>query len=293
MSKKYNFQNQEQLLEIALQICEDYEATEFSFGGGTLLSVAYYQHRMSYDIDIFTEDFSFIQNLIDNKLLIARSLGIDEHSIEASPSAITFILSHYGAGLKLDFLYGDAITDTPYNYIDVLNQKNLKVQTPQEVIARKIKYRDILTVRDFVDFAFVQEQQDMIKELQKQSIDNVDIERYIDIVEQFVNMPKEFLEAELKLLDTSFELTHSILENSIKSIIVPNEKVQIVYDDDFEVVSVDSFNISYIAFAKEYGICYKLLDIELNKLKEFIGNEITYKIILKIPPELVRKLSHN
>lgn len=51
----------------------------------------------------------------------------------------------------------------------------------------------------------------MIKELQKQSIDNVHIERYIDIVEQFVNMPQEFLEAELKLLDTSFELTYSIL----------------------------------------------------------------------------------
>jgi hypothetical protein len=293
MSKNYNFQDQEQLLEIALQICEDYEATEFSFGGGTLLSVAYYQHRMSYDIDIFTEDFSFIQNLIDNKLLIAQSLGIDEHSIEASPSAITFILSNHGAGLKLDFLYGDAITDTPYNYIDVLNQKNLKVQTPQEVIARKIKYRDILTVRDFVDFAFVQDKQNMMKELQKQSIDNVDIERYIDIVEQFVNMPKEFLEAELKLLDTSFELTYTILENSIKSIIVPNEKVQIIYDDDFEVVSVDNFNTSYITFAKEYGISHKQLDVELKKLKEFIGSEITYKIILEIPSELVRKLSQN
>ena len=130
MSKNYNFQDQELLLEIALQICEDYEATEFSFGGGTLLSVAYYQHRMSYDIDIFTEDFAFIQNLLDNKLFIAKSLGIDEHSIEASPSAITFILSHHGAGLKLDFIYGEAITDNPYKYIDVLNQNNLKVQTP-------------------------------------------------------------------------------------------------------------------------------------------------------------------
>jgi len=42
MSQKYNFKNQEQLLEIASQICEDYDAIEFSFGGGTLLSAAYY-----------------------------------------------------------------------------------------------------------------------------------------------------------------------------------------------------------------------------------------------------------
>jgi len=106
-------------------------------------------------------------------------------------------------------------------------------------------------------------------------------------------MPKEFLEAELKLLDSSFELTYVILENSIKSIIVPNEKVQIIYDDDFEVVSVDNFNISYIAFAEEYGMNYKQLDIKIDRLREFINDEITYKMILDMPSELVRKLSEN
>ncbi|MEA3383634.1 MAG: nucleotidyl transferase AbiEii/AbiGii toxin family protein [Campylobacterota bacterium] len=199
MKQKYNFKDQKQLLDIALQICEDYKASEYSFGGGTLLSVAYYQHRMSYDIDIFTEDFLFIQNLIDNKLLIAQSLGIDEHNIEASPSAITFILSSNEAGLKLDFLYSEPITSKPYDYIDVLDQINLKVQTPQEVIARKIKYREILTVRDFVDFSYVQQNSNMMKELQKEIIDNVGIERYIEIVEQFTNMPIELLDTELKL----------------------------------------------------------------------------------------------
>jgi len=289
MSTYYNFKDQEQLLEIALQICEDYEATEFSFGGGTLLSSAYYQHRMSYDVDIFTEDFSFIQTLIDNKHFIAKSLGIDEHSIEASSSAITFILSNHGAGLKLDFLYGESITDNPYSYINVLNQENLKVQTPEEVIARKIKYREILTVRDYVDFAYVQEKQNMMKELQKQTIDNVDIERYIDITDQFKNMSSEFLEAELELLDISFNLTRDLLAQNINSIILPENSIQIIYDEDFEVVSVDNFNLPYIAFAKEYGINYSILDTSISELEEKVSEELTYKTILKISPTIIKQ----
>lgn len=64
----YDFSKQKKLLDIALEICDDYGAKEFSFGGGTLLSSGYYNHRMSYDIDIFTQDFSFIQNLIEKIL---------------------------------------------------------------------------------------------------------------------------------------------------------------------------------------------------------------------------------
>ncbi len=290
MAKKYNFENQKQLLEIALQICEDYKASEFSLGGGTLLSVAYYEHRMSYDIDIFTEDFSFIQNLIDNKLSIAKSLGINEHNIEASPYAITFILSNYGAGLKLDFIYSKNLTSNAYNYMDILGQKDLKVQTVEEVIARKIKFREILTIRDFVDFAYVQKSYNIMKNLQKESIENVGIERYIDIVEQFENIPKELLEQELEFLDISFDLTYSSLEKSIKSIILPEDKIQIIYDNDFEVVSVDNFNDNYIKFAKEYGLDYHILDTNLEELKEKVIGEITYKTILNFSIKLMKSL---
>lgn len=286
----YNFEDQKQLLKIALDICEDYEATEFSLGGGTLLSVAYYQHRMSYDIDIFTEDFSFIQNLIDNKSIIAQSLGIDERNIEASPSAITFILSSQNAGLKLDFLYGEPITNKSYEYIDLLGQKTLKVQTAKEVIARKIKYREILTVRDFVDFAYVQQNHNMIKELQKEVIENVDIERYIDIVDQFMNMPQELLDTELELLDIAFDITEKSLEKSIRSIIKPIATIQIVYDDGFEVVSIDNFNKAYIEFAKEYDINYRILDTTLEELKQYIPGEINYKSILNISPDVLKLL---
>ena len=69
----YDFSIQKQLFEIAYQILEDYEIEAWSFGGGTALSYCYYRHRMSYDIDIFLEDYSAIAILLDNKGEIARN----------------------------------------------------------------------------------------------------------------------------------------------------------------------------------------------------------------------------
>ena len=48
MSQKYNFKNQKLLLEIALQICEDYDSAEFSVGGVTLLSAAQLKISFKY-----------------------------------------------------------------------------------------------------------------------------------------------------------------------------------------------------------------------------------------------------
>ena len=90
---KYCFDTQSELLDIAIKIIEDYDVKKWSFGGGTALSCAYYEHRMSYDIDIFSEDFSSITNLINNKEEIAKNLSINMQQVEASPSGITFILS--------------------------------------------------------------------------------------------------------------------------------------------------------------------------------------------------------
>jgi len=73
---KYDFSIQKQLFNIAYQILEDYSITEWSFGGGTALSYCYYQHRMSYDIDIFIEDFSAINILLENKKEIAEKFKI-------------------------------------------------------------------------------------------------------------------------------------------------------------------------------------------------------------------------
>jgi len=277
---QYDFKDQEQLLEIAIQICEDYNASEFTFGGGTMLSAGYYNHRMSFDIDIFSEDFSFISNLIENKNLICDSLGISYNNIEASPSAITFILSSENAGLKLDFIYSESLTKNPYEQMNILNQSNVKVQTAQEIIARKLKYREILTVRDFVDFSYVQENSNMIKKLQLEYIEGVDLERYIDLVDQFTSLDQGIINDALKYLDISSVQSYQNIKDNIKSIIELGDKINIIYDDDFEIVSLDSFNDKYIEFANEVGTQYFELEIDKKELELIIKKDVDYKTIL-------------
>ena len=86
---EYDFSTQKDLFDIANQILTDYNIQEWSFGGGTALSYLYYQHRISYDIDIFSEDYSAINRLVENREEIANNLGIPPLQVEASPTAIT------------------------------------------------------------------------------------------------------------------------------------------------------------------------------------------------------------
>ena len=147
----YNFSTQKELFHIAYQILQDYGVTDWSFGGGTALSSLYYGHRMSYDIDIFSEDYSGIQTIIAAQKEITQNLGTSELEVAASSTGITFYLE--GGTLKIDFVYSPALTSSPYHYRDVFGIENIKVQTPQEIIAKKLKYREKATIRDFVDYA--------------------------------------------------------------------------------------------------------------------------------------------
>lgn len=101
---EYDFSEQAALLEDAKYILEDYGIEGWSFGGGTALSCYYYNHRMSYDIDIFTEDRSNVQKLIDYRETICEGFGISVEDTEVSNSGITFILSDIEHQLKLDFV---------------------------------------------------------------------------------------------------------------------------------------------------------------------------------------------
>ena len=131
----YDFSTQKELFEIAYAILEDYNIEEWSFGGGTALSYCYYEHRMSYDIDIFSEDYSAIGRLVENQEEIAQNLGISLYQVESSPSGITFILEEQGHGLKLDFLYGSSLTSIPYTVRNIFGFSNIKIQTSLEILA--------------------------------------------------------------------------------------------------------------------------------------------------------------
>jgi hypothetical protein len=275
----YDFSTQKELFEIAYAILEDYNIEEWSFGGGTALSYCYYEHRMSYDIDIFSEDYSAIGRLVENQEEIAQNLGISLHQVESSPSGITFILEEKGHGLKLDFLYGSSLTSTPYALKDVFGFTNIKIQTPLEILARKLKYREIITIRDFVDFAYCEQKDETLTKLKSENI--VDIDRFFEVVEQFDDFNEMVFNQELKYLDSNIFKNKDDLSAVIHGIMIPSEIIRVAVDDS-EVVAFDHFIDAYREVYEEIG-SYKVLELERNDVMKLLGkNSVSYEDILEL-----------
>ena len=275
----YNFSIQKELFEIAFAILEDYDINEWSFGGGTALSYCYYEHRMSYDIDIFSEDYSAIDQLIRSKEEIAQNLGISLHQVESSPSGITFILEEQGHGLKLDFLYGSSLTSIPYSLKDVFGFKNIKVQTPLEILARKLKHREIVTIRDFVDFAYSEQKDKILTKLKSENIVNID--RFLDVVEQFNSFNETVFNQELKYLNSNIFRYKEDLSDTITGIMIPNKIIRVAVDDS-EVVAFDEFIEAYREVYEEIG-SYKVYELKRDEVMKLLGKDfITYGDVLNL-----------
>ncbi len=149
-----DFSDQARLFDIALAILEDYDITTWSLGGGTALSMLYYRHRLSYDIDIFIESFGELQRILDHKEEIAANLCIDRKAILSSPTGVTFVLDDEAHGLKLDFVYSPPLTSKPFVQCDVFDHSDITVQTPLEIVAKKLKFREKATIRDLCGLCY-------------------------------------------------------------------------------------------------------------------------------------------
>ena len=273
----YDFSIQKQLFEIAYQILEDYEIKEWSFGGGTALSYCYYQHRMSYDIDIFLEDYSAIAILLENKGEIARNLGIPIDLVKSSPSNLTFILKEKNEGLKLDFLYGTALTSTPYYSKNIFGFQKIVVQTPMEILARKLKHRETVTIRDFVDFSFAEQQEKILTKLKSENI--VDIDRFFDVIKQFNDFDELTFNQELEYLNSYLYNKKEDLAQSINSLMIPNEMIRVAVDD-VEVVTFDQFIEAYREVYEEIG-SFDVFEVSRDKIMKLLGRSfITYEDVL-------------
>ena len=275
----YDFSTQAELFTIAKAILEDYQITSWSIGGGTALSYLYYQHRMSYDIDIFLEEYPDIQKLIGYQKEIARNLGIPFIQIESSSSAITFILETDGYGLKLDFVYSPTLTSNPFNTKEVFGFTGIKVQTPLEIIAKKLKHREKATIRDFVDYAYAQKHDSLLTSLKSENI--VDIDRYFDVIDKFNTFDKDVFNEELKGLMPNQKTVKDDFTSSINDIMTPKEMIKVALDHTGEVVAFDEFIETYRLIYEELGT-YEIYTIQ--------NKNMDYKKILSLNKSEILKL---
>jgi len=247
----YDFSSQSELFHIALEILEDYDIHSWSFGGGTALSMLYYQHRMSYDIDIFLEDYSEIQKIIRFQEEIACNLGIDPSLVQSSSTGVTFIIDDADYGLKLDFVYSEPLTKNPFIYTKVFGVDKIKVQTSKEIISKKLKYREKATIRDFVDYAIVEKHDNILTELKSESI--VDIDRYFDVIEKFNGIKKAFFDKELDGLMPGQNRVKEDFAKTINTLMQPEKEITVALDHTGEVVAFDEFIEGYRSLYEELG----------------------------------------
>ena len=235
----YDFSDQSELFHIALDILEDYGITSWSFGGGTALSLLYYQHRMSYDIDIFLEDYSEMQRLIEFQEEIAENLGIDNNYIQSSTTGVTFILDNKSHGMKLDFVYSPALTNDAFGGKEVFGIRNVRVQTSQEILAKKLKFREKATIRDFVDYAIGQERDQIMSALKPQGI--VDMDRYFEVIDKFDSLAGHIFDEELRWLMPEEKRSKKDFAKTIHAIMKPGRQIRVALDPSGEVVAFDEF----------------------------------------------------
>ena len=136
------------------RICQEKFITEnFCLGGGTALSEFYLNHRLSEDLDFFTENdisFDLLRKSIDK---IASNLKIKSvEYLEIQAAKVFFLKSNQKEVVKTDFNY------FPYYHFERGKKyKNLNVQSLVDIATSKL---DTILIReqarDFVDFYFIQ-----------------------------------------------------------------------------------------------------------------------------------------
>ncbi|MDD2699397.1 MAG: nucleotidyl transferase AbiEii/AbiGii toxin family protein [Arcobacteraceae bacterium] len=175
------------------------------FGGGTALSMFHFNHRKSFDIDIFITEaqlFDFLNpkwyidetTLFDNTNY--RFDGINKHIQLITKDEI-----------KVDFLVNESIIKAPIKNEILKLDYELYYESIEDIIAKKIRWRrqDNLT-RDIFDIAIsIEQDKDIIEKILfsrfityedlkilTSSLDRLDINKYKVEIEKIEPKTKEF-----------------------------------------------------------------------------------------------------
>ncbi|MEK7617317.1 MAG: nucleotidyl transferase AbiEii/AbiGii toxin family protein [Patescibacteria group bacterium] len=132
--------------------------SRFYFTGGTVLAEFYLKHRLSEDIDLFTEKEEVNQTLIDSFL---KKISVKSSIVEIKKSQFLGLVSYIlvfkdGEKLKVDFNY------YPFPRIDKGTRfKNLSVDSVYDIAVNKVHtmFTRIRT-RDFIDLYFLMQTSD-------------------------------------------------------------------------------------------------------------------------------------
>lgn len=140
-----------EILQVAYRILDDIEERGlgrpiFSLGGGTVLMLRY-KHRLSIDIDLFGYDAQWLSLLTPRLSEFTATLAIDY--VEQA-NAVKIIMARG----DIDFVIAGDITRSPLRTTVALAGREIAMDPPSEILAKKMFYRaSTFKARDVYDLA--------------------------------------------------------------------------------------------------------------------------------------------
>lgn len=236
---KNNFVAQIQALEQFYPIIESalnlgLNPSSIKFGGGTALSMYYFQHRLSFDIDLFVNDaqclgFFSPKLWIDNCSHFDSTRYIDQHN-------------HIGVTNK-DNIKIDVLVDYASNEGYVDNSKkifafDIYIESLENIIAKKITFRKTDNkTRDIFDIAVALHNDNNLfdKLLSSQKITKQDL---LTLQNSLQELNKEKYNAQIKIVKPTQEYSHIAL-NAYK---ILTEKIDQIKTTTHNTDNLDNSN---------------------------------------------------
>lgn len=123
---------------------------KLKFGGGTALAIYYFQHRLSFDIDLFVEDIQYL-DFIRPKLWIEESNNFKASEQIDQHNHIGLITSN---NIKVDILCDPNSTEGFCDNTKEIIPFDIYIESIENILAKKITFRKRDNkARDILDIA--------------------------------------------------------------------------------------------------------------------------------------------
>ena len=160
----------------------------WTLGGGTALAM-YFQHRKSYDLDIFVTDVQYLG------VLTPRKNPVAEQETDIYDEQANFVKLHFGK-YEIDFIVAPTLTDIPPKTEEVFG-RNIEIDPPAEILAKKILYRaSQLKGRDIFDIVHAVQKMPALP----------------DQLSEFTALRKDIIEARLNLHHKQLRTEYNALQ---------------------------------------------------------------------------------
>ena len=190
------------------------DTSQVRFGGGTALAIYYFQHRLSFDVDLFVQDPQIITYLSPKHWIEDSQAFGDEAYIDFAHHIR--VLSSKNK-IKLDVLVAqDNLANCFIDDSNILFNTTVHVESIEDIIAKKIIYRRAENfTRDIIDIGIAIQKENILEKLiALEAITNQDIRELHNALDK---LDKHKYNMELTIVNP-FEQYFEIAKNSAEII---------------------------------------------------------------------------